>query len=102
MIERAIAQQLTWAVFEPAGPALATMVRQLLTNLLLRLFRAGAFAGATPAEAFFVHAHEDPREWDQGQFIVDVGVAPAAPLEYLVVRVSRSGDGTFTAEAVGA
>jgi len=35
---------------------------------------------------------------DLGQLIVEVGVAPAEPLEFLVLRIMREGDGTLRVE----
>jgi phage tail sheath protein FI len=35
---------------------------------------------------------------DAGQLIVEIGVAPAEPLEFIVLRLARDGDGTLTLE----
>jgi uncharacterized protein len=101
MIKRTLDQQTQWLVFEPNNSALRAEVRKLLEGFLRRLFRAGAFRGATEEESFFVkcdaelHPH---RVLDAGQLIALVGVAPAEPLEFIVLRLSRDGDGTLAVE----
>ncbi len=99
MIERALLTQMQWAVFEPNSPQLGATVRHMLENFLDGLYRANAFAGATSAQAFFVHYADSRADRDAGRFVVDVGVAPVEPLEYIVVRLTRGGDGTLIAEA---
>jgi len=36
---------------------------------------------------------------DAGRLIVEIGVAPAEPLEFIVVRIARDGDGTLAVES---
>ena len=60
------------------------------------LQRTGAFAGATDAESFFVRCDDalNPRSSQElGRLIAEVGVAPASPLEYLVLRITRDSSG---------
>jgi phage tail sheath protein FI len=99
MIERALLTQMQWAVFEPNDGYLAATVGHLLENFLDGLYRANAFAGATRDQAFFVNVVGSALDHDLGRFVVEVGVAPAEPLEYIVVRVTRGGDGTLIVEA---
>jgi phage tail sheath protein FI len=99
MILRALEQQMQWAVFEPNNSALRSEVRLSLENYLRQLFRIGAFRGASEEEAFFVRCDETnnpPYIADAGRFIAEVGVAPSEPLEFIVVRLIREGDGTLT------
>jgi uncharacterized protein len=101
MIERAIYQQMQWVVFEPNNLALRTQVRLALQSYLRQLFRVGAFRGATEDEAFFVRCDETnnpPFVMDSGRLIVEIGVAPAEPLEFIVLQLTRGGDGTLTLE----
>ena len=104
MLHRALEQQMQWAVFEPNTPSLRADIRHLLENFLRRLARANAFAGATDDQSFFVRCDESlnpPAVVDLGQLIVEVGVAPAEPLEFIVLRIERDGDGTLTVETTG-
>lgn len=101
MLCRTVDRELQWLVFEPNGPALRAELVRVLTALLRRLFRAGAFRGATEAEAFFVRcdASNNPdRLADLGQLVAEIGVAPAEPLEFIVLRVVREGDGRLLVE----
>jgi len=99
MLRRALEQQMTWLVFEPNGPLLWSEVRHLIGHYLRRLYNGGAFRGDTEEEAFFVRCDgtlNSQRVIDAGQLIAEIGVAPAEPLEFLVVRITRGGDGTLT------
>jgi len=98
MLRRTLDQQMQWAVFEPNDEALRRDLRQLLSAYLGELFRLNAFTGAIESEAFFVRCDEElnpPRVVDAGQLLCEVGVAPAEPLEFIVLRIERGGDGTI-------
>jgi len=99
MICRALEQQMQWVVFEPHNRALRTEVRLALESYLRELFRLGAFRGATEEQAFFVRCDETnnpPFMADAGRLVAEIGVAPAEPLEFIVLRLAREGDGTLT------
>lgn len=99
MICRALDQQMQWAVFEPNNAALRLELRLMLLSYLRQLFRIGAFRGATEDEAFFVRCDDTnnpPYITDAGRLIAEIGVAPAEPLEFIVLSLSREGDGTLT------
>jgi hypothetical protein len=96
MLRLALERQAQWVVFEPHTTDLRNLLRHHLLAFLRDLFRAGAFVGASEAEAFFVRVGEDlnPRaSMELGRLVVEVGVAPAEPLEFIVVRIVRDGDG---------
>jgi len=99
MIKRALEQQMQWVVFEPNNSSLRLEVRFMIQNYLRQLFRIGAFRGATENEAFFVvcdDTNNSRATMDEGKLIVDIGVAPAEPLEFIVLRLARDADGTLT------
>jgi uncharacterized protein len=101
MLRRTLEQNTQWIVFEPNTAALRREVSQQLRAYLRQLYRAGAFRGATEEEAFFVRCDETlntARIVDAGQLIAQVGVAPAEPLEFIVLRLSRDSDGTLMVE----
>jgi phage tail sheath protein FI len=96
MLRRTLDQQMQWAVFEPNSPALWSEIRHLLESYLRRLYRANAFRGATEGEAFFVKCDEElntPASLDSGRLLAYVGVAPAEPVEFIVLQIARDGDG---------
>ena len=79
--------------------ALRAEIRLLLQNYLRQLYRLGAFRGATEEQAFFVRCDETNNPayiTDAGRLIAEIGVAPAEPLEFIVLRLARNGDGTLT------
>jgi hypothetical protein len=91
-------------VFEPGTSALRTAVQQAVVSMLRDFFRRGAFAGATEAESFFVRCDDtvnDDRTRALGQLITEVGVAPTAPLEFIVVRLVQGVDGTSVVSVGG-
>ena len=101
MLKRTLFREMQWTVFEPNGPALWREVRLMLTNYLRRLYSEGAFRGKSEEEAFFVRCDgslNSRREIDAGRMLCEVGIAPAEPLEFIVVRITRGGDGTLTVE----
>jgi hypothetical protein len=101
MLRRVLEQKTQWIAFEPNNAALRREVRQLLGSYLRQLYRAGAMRGANEDEAFFVRCDEalnPPYVADSGQFIAHVGIAPASPLEFIVLRLARDGDGTLTVD----
>jgi phage tail sheath protein FI len=52
----------------------------------------GALVGATPEQAFYVVCDEsnNPRSSvDEGKLIVEVGIAPVKPAEFVIFRISQ-------------
>jgi phage tail sheath protein FI len=98
MLRRVLYRQMQWTVFEPNNGVLRDTIVTALENFLRQLYERNAFSGATEREAFFVRcdASINPQSvLDQGQLIVLVGVAPAEPLEFIVLQLAREGDGTL-------
>jgi uncharacterized protein len=101
MLRRVLEQQTQWMVFEPNNQPLRTDVGNLLSSYLRELYLAGAFTGATESEAYFVRCDEalnPPAVVDAGELVAEVGVAPAEPLEFIVLRVRRDADGSIRVE----
>lgn len=62
---------------------------------------AGALVGATPEQAFYVICDESnnpPSSVAEGKLIVDIGVAPSRPAEFVVFRISQWQSGDSTSE----
>ncbi|HEV2860975.1 MAG TPA: phage tail sheath subtilisin-like domain-containing protein [Pyrinomonadaceae bacterium] len=84
---------LRWTVFEPNDQQLRDKIAGALNLFLQGLFEAGALAGASPKEAFFVKCDEEnnpPQTVDLGQVITEVGFAPERPAEFVLVTIKRS------------
>lgn len=95
MIEKALEIALQWAVFEPNGFLSRARATMSATIFLDALHEAGMLAGATAEESFFVRCDLDnnPAEQrDLGQLVIEIGVAPARPFEFVVLRVGRVHD----------
>lgn len=91
-------------VFEPHTPALRGLLAHTLTEFLRGLFRSGALAGDTEEQSFFVRCDDtlNPAEAiASGRLVAEIGVAPAVPLEFIVVRVSQDAEGRTDVVAVG-
>lgn len=91
-LEESIDKGTQWVVFEPNTPSLWSSVKRNLTAFLTRVWRDGALFGSTPEEAFFVKVDEEnnpPEVRDAGQLIIEVGVAPVKPAEFVVIRISQ-------------
>lgn len=101
MLKRALERQMQWVVFEPNDRPLRAELEIMVANFLRRLYRQGAFRGATETEAFFVRCGDDlnpPYVADAGQLICEIGIAPSEPVEFILLRLTRSGEGAITVE----
>jgi hypothetical protein len=92
-IERRALAALRPLVFEPNTPTLWFQITQAVLGILLPAFNAGALRGETADEAFYVRCDASNNPSDTiaaGQVLCEVGVAIAAPAEFIVFRVGRS------------
>jgi hypothetical protein len=95
-IGRWLSRAMLNVVFEPNDLRLWIRIDRELTAWLERLYRAGALKGRNAAEAFYVRCNDElnPLEVrEQGMLVVEVGLAPAVPQEYIVLRLVRGADG---------
>lgn len=102
MVERALEAALEWVVFEPNEALTRIRVTMSVTIFLLGLHEAGMLAGATPEESFFVKCdlgNNPAATRNRGQVIVEIGLAPAKPFEFVVLRVGRVRDALEISEA---
>jgi phage tail sheath protein FI len=101
MVESTIMDGTQWTVFEPNDLALWERVKRTLNAYLRTLWREGALFGATPGEAFFVKCDAEnnpPESIDLGRLIVEVGMAPVKPAEFVIFRISQWQGGSAAAE----
>jgi phage tail sheath protein FI len=92
MVEESIDEGTQWVVFEPNTPILWGQVKRNLTAFLTRVWRDGALFGTTAEEAFFVKVDAEnnpPAVVDAGQLIIEVGIAPVKPAEFVIIRISQ-------------
>jgi phage tail sheath protein FI len=95
-VEESILAGTNWVVFEPNDQYLWESVRRNVGAFLRQIWRAGALMGATPNEAFFVKCDEEnnpPESRDAGNLVVEVGIAPVKPAEFVIFRISQFAQG---------
>ena len=91
-IEESLDEGTQWVVFEPNDPSLWGSVKRNITAFLTLVWRSGALFGNTPDEAFYVKVDEEnnpPEVRDAGQLIIEVGVAPVKPAEFVIIRIQQ-------------
>ncbi|MBI9044433.1 MAG: phage tail sheath family protein [Anaerolineaceae bacterium] len=87
---RWIDRNLVNVAFEPNDSRLWARIERELSIYFRQLHQQGALKGSSPKEAFFVkcNAELNPCEVRQaGQVNTEIGLAPAAPNEFVVVRI---------------
>jgi phage tail sheath protein FI len=89
-LEESIEEGIRWAVFEPNNLQLWQKLKRTITEFLTRVWRDGALFGATPKEAFYVRIDEalnPPSTQALGRLYIEIGVRPAYPAEFIIVRI---------------
>jgi Bacteriophage tail sheath protein len=92
MIETTIMQGTQFAVFEPNDQELWDGVSRTVGAFLRGLWMNGALFGASTDEAYYVKCDEEtnpPESIDEGKMIVEVGIAPVKPAEFVVFRIAQ-------------
>jgi phage tail sheath protein FI len=100
-IEESILEGTQWVVFEPNDMALWERVKRTINGFLVRVWRDGALFGATPQEAFYVKCDSEtnPAEViDAGQLVVEIGIAPVKPAEFVIFRIAQFSGGASLLE----
>ena len=95
MIEHALLLSLQWSVFEPNNFMLWQRVTVAARGFLDALWKKGALAGNTAADAYYVtcDATTNPTVvTGAGEMVVEIGVAPVLPAEFVVFRIGRTED----------
>jgi phage tail sheath protein FI len=76
-------------------------VKRTINAFLVRVWRDGALFGSTPQEAFYVKCDGElntSETIDAGQLIVEIGVAPVKPAEFVVFRIAQFSGGASLTE----
>jgi phage tail sheath protein FI len=91
-VEASIERGTHWVVFEPNDQDLWARVRRDVSAFLRLVWRSGALFGTTPEEAFYVKCDETinpPEVRDAGQLIIEIGLAPVKPAEFVIFRIGQ-------------
>jgi phage tail sheath protein FI len=85
-------------MFDVNSPILWQTFARSITGVLLRAYRSGALKGDRPEDAFRVKCDAEtnpPESIDLGRIVCEVNVAPAAPMEFITLRVAVSAEGAL-------
>ncbi|MBQ4863485.1 phage tail sheath family protein [Pseudoalteromonas sp. MMG013] len=92
-VEESIQKATHFAVFEPNTPFTWLKLKTMIESYLENLWRAGAFFGETPEQAFFVNVGlgqtmtED--DINNGIMNIEIGLAAVRPAEFIVLTFSH-------------
>lgn len=96
MVESSIERATQWVVFEPNDHRLWKRVQRTISSFLTLLWRNGALMGTAPEQAFYVKCDEEtnpPEVIDAGQLVVEIGLAPVKPAEFVIFRIGQMASG---------
>lgn len=91
-VEESIRRGTQWAVFEPNNQALWQLVKRNITSFLRGLADQGALATQGGFPGFYVLCDESINPGssvDEGKLIVEVGIAPTKPAEFIIFRIAQ-------------
>lgn len=94
-IRRQLVAALQWAVFAPNDAVTRLMIVRQTSDYLEMLRRRGALAGAVPEEAYYARCDDTTTtqsDRDNGRLITEIGIAPSAPFEFIVLKLGKSAD----------
>jgi len=102
MIEDSVQQASRWVVFQTNDDKLRRMLTHSLNVFLRSIWLAGGLQGSVPTDGYYVtcnSTNNTPTTIDAGQLICQIGVAIAAPIEFLVFEMRLSVAGALVVEA---
>jgi uncharacterized protein len=91
-IEQSVDKATQFAVFEPNDERLWVSVQRAVEDFLRAVWRDGLLQGTTADEAYFVRCDRTTMaqdDLDNGRLVLLVGVAPAKPAEFEILRISQ-------------
>ena len=92
VVEASIDIGMQWVVFEPNDQYLWAKVRRDARAFLSTIWSSGALFGLTANDAFYVKCDEElnpPEIRDLGQLIIEIGISPVKPAEFVIFRISQ-------------
>ncbi len=92
-IEESCLKASNFAVFEANDAVTWLKVKSMIESYLYRLWEQGALAGANQSAAYYVNIGlgktMTPEDVLEGRMIVEVGVSPVRPAEFIVLRFTQ-------------
>ncbi len=90
MVEESVKKATFQYVFEPNDSGTWIKIKAMIENFLTLQWRAGALAGSTPEQAYYVKVGlgETMTALDilEGRLYVDIGMAVVRPAEFIILR----------------
>lgn len=96
-VKRWLDYHLQEIIFEPNTPDLWEVVKRDVSAYLSGLWQQGALRGADPEVAFYVKCDGETNPVsvrDAGQLVVEIGLAPVEPGEFIRVKLVQSAGGS--------
>jgi hypothetical protein len=90
MLRRTLDAGFSWITFEPHAAPTWQTIRDRVRAFLAELHGKGMLAGGNPDEAFFVKCDAEnnpPEQVNTGILVCDIGVAPLAPAEFIMISL---------------
>ena len=100
-LRKSLARALAWSVFEPNNARLQHTLVALIETFLETMWERGALSGNTADDAFYVTLYpggDGPALAAEGRLVIEIGVAPVIPAEFVVLRIGKTEDGLSIAE----
>jgi len=92
LVRKSVEKYAQWVVFEPNEPTLWKKLVRSVDVFLGDLWKQGALVGGSQEEAYYVKCDEEtnpPEARDVGELLVEIGIAPVKPAEFIVVRIHQ-------------
>lgn len=93
MVEESLKKATDFAVFEANDANTWLKVKGMSESFLFGLYEQGAFAGSEPSKAYYVNVGlgttMTPQDVLEGRMIVEIGIAPVRPAEFIILRFSQ-------------
>ncbi len=93
MVEDSVRNATGWAVFEPNDASTWIRVKAMIENYLTNLWKAGAMAGASADQAFFVNiglgTTMSSVDILEGRMNIEIGMAVVRPAEFIILKFSH-------------
>lgn len=100
-IERSLEIGTQWAVMEPNDQRLWSKLIDSVDAFLTRVWRDGGLMGEKKSQAFYIRCGLDTMtidDVDNGRLIMEIGIAPVKPAEFVIIRIGQWAGGSFTEE----
>jgi phage tail sheath protein FI len=101
-LERSLDIGTQWAVLEPNDNRLWDRLADSVDSFLTAQWLAGALMGTEKKQAFYIKVGTSTMtqdDIDNGRLIMEIGVAPVKPAEFVIIRIGQWAGGSFAEEA---